>query len=138
MRVHEYHVVGCLGLFASGLVLAGALTLVVAYKAREQWMPHPDPIGYSGNVRRGRALVTLFGCPSCHMIPDATPRGMVGPPLTSIGRRSYIAGRFPNDEIWMTLWLENPQALKPGTVMPNLKVGERDARDMAAYLTTLR
>jgi cytochrome c1 len=72
------------------------------------------------------------------VIPDAAPQGIVGPTLTSMGRRSYIAGRFPNHEIWMTLWLKDPQQLKPGSAMPNLGVGERDARDMAAYLATLR
>jgi cytochrome c len=137
-NVHEYHLVGCLAVCALGLTLAATMALVVAYKAREQWMPRADPIGYSGNFRRGRALVTRVGCPSCHVIPDAAPQGMVGPPLTSIGRRSYNAGRFPNDEIWMILWLEDPQALKPGTAMPNLDIGERDARDIAAYLATLR
>lgn len=137
-NVHEYHVMGCLTVWALGMVFAGAVALMVAYKVREQWMPRPDPIGYSGDYRRGRTLVTRFGCPSCHVIPDAVPRGMVGPPLTSMGGRSYIAGRFPNDEIWMTLWLEDPPALKPGTVMPNLNIGERDARDIAAYLATLR
>lgn len=138
LNVHEYHLVGCLTVCALGLVIAGAVALIAAYKLREQWMPRADPIGYSGNYRRGRALVTRFGCPSCHVIPDAAPRGTVGPPLTGIGRRSYIAGRFSNDEIWMILWLEDPPSLKPGTAMPNLNIGERDARDIAAYLATLR
>lgn len=136
--VHEYHFAGCLAVCALGVLLAGAIALIVAYRTRGQWMPQTDPIGYSGNWRRGRALVTRYGCPSCHLIPDAAPQGAVGPPLTNMGRRSYIGGRFPNHEIWMTLWLKDPQQLKPGTAMPNLDVGERDARDMAAYLATLR
>jgi len=92
----------------------------------------------TGQLETRHALVTIYGCPSCHVIPDAAPQGMVGPTLTSMGRRSYIAGRFPNHEIWMTLWLKEPQQLKPGSAMPNLGVGERDARDMAAYLAKLR
>jgi cytochrome c len=35
-------------------------------------------------------------------------------------------------------WIRDPQHLKPGTAMPDLAVGERDARDIAAYLHTLR
>jgi cytochrome c2 len=94
---------------------------------------------YLGDPDRGHALVMRYGCLSCHSVPNsAGPQGLVGPSLDKIGRRSYIAGRFPNEEIRMTLWLQNPQRLKPGTVMPNLNVGERDARDMAAYLATLR
>jgi cytochrome c len=35
-------------------------------------------------------------------------------------------------------WIVNPQAINPGTAMPNLGVSEPHARDMAAYLFTLR
>jgi cytochrome c1 len=35
-------------------------------------------------------------------------------------------------------WLREPQAVHPGTAMPDLDVSERDARDIAAYLGTLR
>ena len=138
LNVHEYYFLGCLTGSALGVVLAGVLVLIAAYSTREQWILHEGPIGYSGNVRRGRALVSIYGCPSCHVIPDTAPQGMAGPSLSSMSRRSYIAGRFPNDQIWMILWLKNPQRLKPGTAMPDLDVGERDARDMAAYLATLR
>jgi cytochrome c1 len=38
----------------------------------------------------------------------------------------------------LILWLQNPQAVEPGTVMPNLGLTEIEARDIAAYLYTLR
>jgi cytochrome c1 len=38
----------------------------------------------------------------------------------------------------MIAWIRTPQSFEPGTVMPNMDVGERDARDIAAYLFTLR
>lgn len=38
----------------------------------------------------------------------------------------------------MVRWLRNPQAVTPRTLMPNLGVTEADARDIAAYLATLR
>ena len=63
---------------------------------------------------------------------------MVGPTLTGMGSRSYIAGRFPNKPIDMEEWLQHPQKMKPGTAMPHLGVIDRDARDIAAYLATLR
>jgi cytochrome c2 len=34
----------------------------------------------------------------------------------------------------MVRWLMHPQALIPGTGMPELGMTERDARDIAAYL----
>jgi hypothetical protein len=38
----------------------------------------------------------------------------------------------------MLRWLRTPQEVNPRTAMPDLGVSERDARDMAAYLYTLR
>ncbi len=63
---------------------------------------------------------------------------MVGPALTGMGNRSYIAGRFPNEPIDMEEWLQHPQAMKPGTAMPDLGVTQRDASDLASYLATLK
>jgi cytochrome c len=81
---------------------------------------------------RGEQLVESYGCLACH------DTGRVGPQFAHMGRRGYIAGKIPNIQIWMTEWIEHPQQLKPGTAMPNLGVSERDARDIAAYLDTLR
>jgi cytochrome c1 len=55
-----------------------------------------------------------------------------------MGTRRYIAGRLPNTPNNLIGWLQSPQSIEPGSVMPNLGVTQRDARDMAAYLYTLR
>jgi len=136
--VHEYHLAGCLAACGAGLVLFGTFVLIVCFMTRKDWSAELHPVGYIGDPARGRVLVSAYGCTSCHAIPNQAPEGAVGPPLRWMGRRSYIAGRFPNEEIWMTLWLEHPQAVKPGTAMPDLNVGRRDALDMASYLATLR
>ena len=135
--VHEYHLRGCFFvtaiLFALLLGLAGSVTFA-ALKNEDD-----APPGYSGSPRRGKDLIITYGCTSCHAMHDVpSPRGLVGPPLDHMASRSYIAGRFANDEIWMMLWLQNPQKLVPGNAMPDLKVNERNARDLAAYLATLR
>ena len=135
---HEYHLKGCVTLFAAGSIAFGVLLMLVAFRTRADWTSAIQPVGYAGNVKRGELLVQTYGCVSCHQIADATPQGVVGPPLNSIANRSYIAGRFLNDEIWMTQWIEHPQRLKPGTAMPDLNVGRRDALDIAAYLATMK
>jgi len=135
---HEYHLGGCLFICSAGVILLGIFILVLSFITREDWTASLRPVGYIGDPARGRALVSMYGCPSCHTIPAQAPHGAVGPPLEQMGSRSYIAGRFPNEEIWMTLWLEHPQNLKRDTAMPDLNVGRRDALDMAAYLATLR
>jgi cytochrome c2 len=92
-----------------------------------------------GDPHRGGALIRQNGCGSCHLIPgieDAT--GDVGPPLTAVGRRIYLAGVVRNTPDGMVTWLRDPQAVVPGNAMPNMQLDERDARDIAAYLYTLR
>jgi cytochrome c len=92
-----------------------------------------------GNADRGKAAIATYGCGSCHTIPGIrSAKGMVGPPLLYWSRRTFIAGEVPNTPDFLIRWIEVPQAIEPGTAMPNLGVPEGDARDIAAYLYTLR
>jgi cytochrome c1 len=87
----------------------------------------------------GKLLLRQFGCGECHRIPGvATAEGTFGPPLTAIGRRLYLAGHLPNTADNLVRWIRAPQSIDPATAMPDLDVGEAHARDMAAYLRTLR
>ncbi|QGZ42878.1 cytochrome c2 [Pseudoduganella flava] len=92
-----------------------------------------------GDAARGRRLLVQFQCGACHSIPGVeAARGTAGPPLDKFGRQSYVAGRLPNVPEPLVRWIVDPPAVKPGTLMPNLGVTPDDARDMAAYLYTLR
>ena len=130
MNAHEHHLAGCLGICLVCCIALGALAaaLALAMTTRED---RGSPPGVLGDARRGRVLLSVYGCIACH-------DGHVGPPLTRMGARSYIAGRIPNIPIEMQQWIEHPQSMKPGTAMPDVGVGQRDARDIAAYLATLR
>lgn len=92
-----------------------------------------------GDPEIGIALVGHYGCGSCHEIPGVSgASGTVGPPLQRFGRRTYIGGTLPNRPENLTRFLQDPPALAPGTAMPNLGLSEQEARDVAAYLYTLR
>ncbi|HET7586274.1 MAG TPA: c-type cytochrome [Gemmatimonadaceae bacterium] len=87
---------------------------------------------------RGKVAIQRYGCGSCHTIPGVDGAdGLVGPPLTSWSRRTYVAGEVPNDPDHLVQWIQQPQAIEPGTAMPNLGVNAQDARDIAAYLYTI-
>jgi cytochrome c len=87
---------------------------------------------------RGARLIVQYGCSSCHTVPGIRQaRGRVGPPLDFFSERSFIGGELPNTPETLVHWIMDAPALIPGTAMPNLNVGERDARDIAAYLYTL-
>jgi cytochrome c1 len=61
---------------------------------------------------------------------------MVGPPLDGIAVREMIGGRLQNSPDNLEQWIRDPQAVSEGTAMPDLNVGERDARDITAFLYT--
>jgi cytochrome c oxidase assembly factor CtaG/cytochrome c2 len=88
---------------------------------------------------RGQQIMGFYGCPTCHVIPGVRgANGKVGPPLTGVADRVYLAGRIANEPQNMIDWIRDPQKIDPQTAMPNTGVTERDARDIAAYLYTLR
>ncbi len=92
-----------------------------------------------GDPLQGQRLMAQYQCTACHAIPEVPgAAGNAGPPLELFGRRSYIAGGIPNTPQNLTRWLDNPQAVKPGTAMPDLGVSPDEARHMAAYLLTLQ
>ena len=93
----------------------------------------------NADAGRGRAAIRRYGCGSCHSIPGITGAGgLVGPPLGQIASRVYIAGVLPNEPDNMIRWIQNPPSVDEKTAMPNMGVTARDARDIAAYLYTLR
>ena len=92
-----------------------------------------------GDPVRGRAAISRYGCSTCHTIPGVSgANGLVGPPLSQIASRSYIAGVLPNTPDNMIRWIENPPQVDGLTAMPYLGVSEGDARDIAGYLYTLK
>jgi cytochrome c2 len=92
-----------------------------------------------GNADRGEAAVSRYGCGGCHSISGASgAKGQVGPPLSEIAAHSEIAGKLANVPDNMILWLRHPQDIVPGNGMPDQGIGDADARDIAAYLYTLR
>lgn len=88
-----------------------------------------------GDVARGKSAITKYGCGSCHTIAGiASARGLVGPQLTGIAARMYVAGVLPNTPDDIVRWIRNPKAVDEKTLMPALDVSEQDAIDIAAYL----
>lgn len=94
---------------------------------------------YGADASHGAQLMVLHGCGACHTIPGVTGAdGSVGPDLGGLADRAYVGGVLPNEPGGLVRWLVNPTTYAPNTAMPDLGVTEAEARDMAAYLFTLR
>ena len=92
-----------------------------------------------GDPARGPALMRAYGCAQCQTIPGvAGANGLVGPPLAGIANRMYVGGVVTNTPDNLIRWILNPKAIDPMTAMPAVGVSEGQARDIAAYLYTLR
>jgi len=90
-----------------------------------------------GDPRRGEAMFIQYGCGSCHGLKHVRKAtGAVGPPLDGISVRAMLAGRLDNTPANLNAWIRDPQRVSPGTAMPDLNVGARDARDISAFLYT--
>ena len=93
----------------------------------------------TADADRGRIAINQYACTTCHSIPGVVgPDAPVGPPLAGIAKRAVLAGILPNTPENMVRWLRAPQDVSPLSAMPNLGVSARDARDIAAYLATLK
>jgi len=92
-----------------------------------------------GNVDVGRQKLRDYGCGTCHTIPGVRgARATVGPPLTGIAGRMYIAGLLPNEPRNLMRWIMDPTSVDSATAMPDTGVTEDDARHIAAYLYSIR
>lgn len=114
-----------------------ALVSVAALLASSCTSASPSAIP-GGSAKRGRQTIANLGCGACHQIagvPGAS--GLVGPPLDNVAQRGILAGELPNSPENMVRWIRDPQAIEPGTAMPNLQVDEQSARDIVAYLYSL-
>ena len=91
-----------LGGLAAALVVAACSTPGGAVPGAEPTLGDPD---------RGQRLISDYGCGSCHVVPGVNGAdGLVGPPLTDFGRRSYIAGVLPNNADNLQHWISDPQS----------------------------
>jgi cytochrome c oxidase assembly factor CtaG/cytochrome c2 len=106
-------------------------------------MPDPEfnaqELVPGGDPKQGRQLLHAWGCGSCHTIPGVSgAQGNVGPPLTKVAMRTYLAGRIVNTPDNMIRWIHDPKSVDDKTAMPVTGISAAEARHVVAYLYTLK
>jgi cytochrome c oxidase subunit 2 len=85
----------------------------------------------------GKALFIV--CSGCHSVQGTTARGASGPDLTHLmSRQTLGSGTMPNTPENLRTWVANPQLVKPGCLMPTMKLSDRQLTSLVAYLVTLK
>lgn len=97
--------------------------------------PPADPL-----VAAGREIFFgAGGCISCHKIRGTVAAGVLGPDLTHVGSRGTIAaGVLENTPENLAAWIKDPQEVKPGNLMLDMGLSDDQARQVAAYLLSLK
>jgi cytochrome c oxidase subunit 2 len=75
---------------------------------------------------------------NCHTISGTAAKGVFGPDLTHLMSRSTIAsGAADNTPENLREWIVNPDAFKPGALMPAMQLNDQQTDEVVAYLETL-
>ena len=102
--------------------------------------PQPQPQAATATPQRGVMLAAQYGCNVCHTVPGVDgPQGSLGPSLAKIGSQGTIAaGTVPVSADVIARYIINPASVNPESSMPPVSMPEADARDIAAFLLTLK
>ncbi len=128
------------GFFGFGLFTAAAILMVLfsihgtgaaAEPGNGDHQPPPEV------VTRAKEIFVNAGCGGCHTIQGVS-NGRIGPRLDHVASQARIANFIPNTPENMAAWINNPAALKPGTVMPSLGLSQGEISTLVAYLQTLK
>lgn len=100
----------------------------------------PAATGQTGLAAEGAQTILTQACAGCHTINGVQGfAGKVGPNLTHIGSRQYIAaGTLPNTPENLARWIHNPQDVKPDNKMPTLGLDNDTINKIVAYLESLK
>jgi cytochrome c oxidase subunit 2 len=96
---------------------------------------------FTGNVKaaEGQTVFMHNACINCHTVAGTVANGRFGPDLTHMASRDTIAsGAIQNTPENLRAWIDNPNAMKPGSLMPAMHLNDHDLDLITAYLTQLR
>lgn len=118
---------------------AAAVTAYLLNIGKESDFKLASPRGTykGGSATEGKKMFETIGCQDCHVAQGFTKvrdaRGTsydIAPELSRVGSK--------DNPDWIYDWVKNPRHFNPETRMPNLRLTDPEARNIVAYLTTLK
>ncbi|HEY3988329.1 MAG TPA: cytochrome c oxidase subunit II [Acidobacteriaceae bacterium] len=105
-----------------------------AWVKQEQQPGVQDPA-----VAAGRQEFETQACVNCHTIAGTPAHGQFGPDLTHLASRKTIAsGAADNTTENLERWIDDPDLIKEGSLMPSMHLTSDQVHDITAYLNTLQ
>lgn len=116
------------------VVTADSAAAFETWRARQLALPSTPP---TPAAMQGSALFQAR-CASCHTVSGTPAGGIVGPELSHLAsRKTLAAGVLPNDPPHLSAWIADPQAIKPGALMPKVPMTAAERAQVVAYLQSL-
>jgi cytochrome c oxidase subunit 2 len=109
-----------------------------AWAANQQQGPVEPAAGSAAEAGKAAVLDGKNACIGCHAISGTAAQGKIGPDLTHLMSRSYLAGGIlANTPENLARWLRDPQGVKPGNKMA-VNLDEATIQNIVAYLVALQ
>src|SRR5260221_2325141 len=97
------------------------------------------PAKQDDSVSAGRKVFETTACINCHAVAGTAATGRFGPDLTHMmSRRTIAAGAAENTPENLGMWIQDPDMIKPGSLMPAMKLSDADLDALVRYLETLQ
>jgi len=98
-----------------------------------------EPANEDEKEAAGKLVFERTACLNCHAINGTNGTGRFGPDLTHLmSRRTIASGAAENNSQNLRLWIQNPDSIKPGSLMPAMKLSDTELDALVRYLETLR
>ena len=106
----------------------------------EAWVrSQKQPANQDQKEMADRHVFETTACVNCHAVAGTNATGRFGPDLTHLmSRRTLAAGAAKNTKENLRLWIQNPDAIKPGSLMPAMQLTDADLDALVRYLETLQ
>jgi cytochrome c oxidase subunit 2 len=106
----------------------------------DRWIQEQrQPATVINDASRGQQIFETTACINCHTVAGTVANGHFGPDLTHLmSRETIAAGAAQNTPENLRQWISNPDAIKPGSLMPAMQLSDQDLDALTAYLQTLR
>ena len=94
---------------------------------------------HDSRIDAARAAFLSLSCVNCHSVSQTSAAGTFGPDLSHLMSRVTLgAGVIPNTAANLRAWVKDPQVIKPGNLMPNMQLNDRELDEVVTYLSTLK